>query len=441
MDRREFIQMSMGVAAALGAQAAQGAQGPAAGPSAAPAAAAPVANPMKIDIYSRHLQWLRTADDVAQAAIEMGFDGLDVTVRPYPGHVDPATVAKDLPAFVNTIRKHGIIVRAITCPITDADSPNAEDILQAASSVGITHYWWGTFRYDTTKPVMEQLDALKPRVEMLEALNRKYKMKAMYHTYEGDMTVGAGIWDFLYVLKNFDPAYVSFHYDTGHMAVAGGGNTWALNMRAAGPYIGGVSFKDYVVEENLGLSGGGAYAGQALGGFGGPPGGRGGPGGRGAAPGGAPSPGGAAPTGGPAGAPPSGAAQGPAPGAVFGSGEISPEQGAPGSGRGGRGRGGAGGPAGGRGPAGGGGRGGGGETNPWRARAVPLGDGLANLPLLANTLKQINFSGPVEIQAEYPNGGADNAQDKITLPREQVLGAMKRDRLVLRAALVQAGLI
>ena len=31
----------------------------------------------------------------------------------------------------------------------------------------IHNYWWGTFRYDQTKPVMAQLDALKPRVEKL----------------------------------------------------------------------------------------------------------------------------------------------------------------------------------------------------------------------------------------------------------------------------------
>jgi hypothetical protein len=53
-------------------------------------------------------------------------------------------------------------------------------------------------------------------------------------------------------------------------------------------------------------------------------------------------------------------------------------------------------------------------------------------------LKEINFSGPMEIQAEYPNGGAENAQDNITLPREQVLGAMKKDLDVLREALRQA---
>ena len=54
---------------------------------------APTADSLaKVDIYSRHLQWLRSPDDVAQAAIEMGYDGVDITVRPYPGHVEPARV-------------------------------------------------------------------------------------------------------------------------------------------------------------------------------------------------------------------------------------------------------------------------------------------------------------------------------------------------------------
>lgn len=436
--------MQIGMGVALAAQGVQASQAPPQPPTAAPSAAL-VANPLKIDAYSRHLQWLRTPNEVAQAVIDMGFTGLDITVRPYPGHVDPTKVAQDLPSFVNAIRKHGIEVRAITCPITDADSPNAEEILATASSLGITHYWWGTFRYDTTKPVMEQLDALKPRVQKLESLNRKYKMKAMYHTYEGDMTVGSAIWDFLYVLKNFDPAYVSFHYDVGHMTVAGGGNTWPLNLRAAGPYIGGVSAKDYVLDLDLGMSGGGPYAGQPLGGFGGPPAagarGRGGAPGQ-AGPGGAPGNTPAAASAGP-GAPLSpGAANvprgGPPAVAAATPGAAAPE--GRGGGRGGRaGAGGFGGP-GGRGPTLPS-RGGGGQPNPYRVKAVPLGDGLANLPELATVLKQIHFSGPVEIQAEYPNGGADNAQDKLTLPSEMVLGAMKRDRLALETVFKQEGLM
>jgi sugar phosphate isomerase/epimerase len=303
---------------------------------------APAPRRLKVDLFSKHLQWLRTPDELAKAVHEMRFDGLDVTVRPYPGHVAPVQVARDLPRFVNALRQQGVLVRAITCPITDADSPNAEQILQTASSLGIHHYWWGTFRYSQNKPILQQLDGLKPRVAKLAALNAKYKMTAMYHTNEGSTSVGAAIWDFLYVLRGFDPAQVGFHYDLGHMALAGGNGTWALNLRAAGPYVAGISVKDSVME-------------------------------------------------------------------------VSPEPTA--------------------------GRGRSAMPNGWRIRQVPLGTGLDDLPELATVLTEIGFSGPLEIQAEYPNGGAENGQDKITLPRETVLGAMKPDLLALRTAFGPSGLL
>jgi L-ribulose-5-phosphate 3-epimerase len=72
---------------------------------------------------------------------------------------------------------------------------------------------------------------------------------------------------------------------------------------------------------------------------------------------------------------------------------------------------------------------------------VPLGTGMVDLKQFGAILKEIDFSGPVEIQAEYPNGGANNGQDKITLPRAQVLGAMKRDLLALREGFAFSGLL
>ena len=201
MDRRDLL---IGGATALAAASvARGAL--------AQGAATPAAAPMqklKIDAYSRHLLWLKTAQEVADACIEMAFDGLDITVRTMGGHVNPATVATDLPKFVNVIRGAGLLVDTITTNISDADSPNAEAILDAASQLGIKHYWWGTYRYDLTKPIFAQLDALKPRVDKLQKLNQKYGMKAMYHNYSGGRTVGDAIFDFLEVLRNFDPRYV-----------------------------------------------------------------------------------------------------------------------------------------------------------------------------------------------------------------------------------------
>jgi sugar phosphate isomerase/epimerase len=316
MKRRDFFQLAAGALLATGAAStrsrlsAQSSAGP---------------GPLKIDIYSRHLQWLRTADEVAEAAIEMGFDGVNVTVRPYPGHVDPDNVAKELPPFVNALRKHGLLVRSITTNISDAD-PAAERIVGAASSLGITHYWWGTYRYDLSKPIYEQLDALKPRVAKIAALGEKYRMTAAYHTYSMPATVGSVMWDLLLLLREHDPKHVGFHYDTGHESHHING-LWEVNLRAAGPYIVALAVKDYAPEQNSGVKG---------------------------------------------------------------------------------------------------------EERGWRTRSVPLGMGLVNLPQIAKALADIRFSGPVEIQAEYPNGGADSAQDYITLPRAQVLGAMKRDLQTLR---------
>lgn len=361
MDRRELLLAGSVALASTAAARNALAQGTATAPSAAMAK-------LKIDTYSRHLLWLRSADEVAKAVLEMGYDGIDLCVRPgNTGHIEPDRVTTDLAPFVKILRDNGVRVQAITCPITDADSPNAEKILEAASKLDIHHYWWGTFRYDQVKPVMAQLDALKPRIDKLAKLNAKYGMKAMYHNYSGAGTVGSAIWDLLEVLRNFDPRYVSFHFDTGHAANAGGNNTWALNMRAAGPYVGGLSIKDSLLEPD-------PTAGQPRARLSGTPIGG--------------SPGEAA--GGPRGGPPPASA---------------------------------------------------GPAWPWRVRFTPLGRGNNNLPLLAEVLHQIQFVGPVEIQSEYPNGGADAGRDAITLPRAEVLGNMRKDLETLKAAWAGTGLI
>ena len=57
----------------------------------------------------------------------------------------------------------------------------------------------------------------------------------------------------------------------------------------------------------------------------------------------------------------------------------------------------------------------------------------------ATVLRDLAFTGPMELQVEYPNGGAESGADKLTLPREMVMGAMKRDVLTIRAAFTQSG--
>jgi sugar phosphate isomerase/epimerase len=329
MNRRTFLYSSVvgaGAVVGTGAVASGGYAQTAQTPRRPPQGDA--GKKLKIDIYGRHLLWLKTPDEVAAIAKEMGYDGVDLNVRPGgQGHVTPERVAQDLPPFVAAIRRNGIEVSSITPPITDADSPDAERILETASSIGIHHYWWGTFRYAAGKPIMQQLEELKPRVAKLAALNAKYRMTAMYHTYAGN-AVGTPIWDLLSIFKDFDPAQVGFHFDVGHMTREGANGLWATNLRAAGQYVTGLSVKDYTWVK--------------------------------------------------------------------------------------------------------------GNDGRWRNEACPLGDGLVQLKELASILKEINFSGPVEVQPEYSDGMG--GQTQLTIPRERFVSAVKKDQELLRAALAGAGL-
>src|SRR5947209_7053390 len=133
MDRRQFLHRSLG-AGVMGSLLVEIASGQ----TSAPAAAQP-AGPRRLvlDAHSRSLHWLRSADEVAQAAIEMVCGGVCITVQPYPGHVDPARVAQDLPAFAARIRSHGLRVTQIKGPaIADLADPHAEAIVAAAAHAG-----------------------------------------------------------------------------------------------------------------------------------------------------------------------------------------------------------------------------------------------------------------------------------------------------------------
>ncbi|MGH9665883.1 MAG: sugar phosphate isomerase/epimerase family protein [Bryobacteraceae bacterium] len=219
------------------------------GLAAVPATAAPAAaEGLKVAIFSKHLQFV-SGGALAAAAAEMGFDGIDLTVRK-GGHVDPARAVQDLPAIVKIIREHHLEVPMVTTDIIDADSPHAEDVLRAMQDLGIRNYRWGGFNYDYSKPLAAQLDALKPRVARLAALNKRYNATAMYHTHSGIGVVGASIWDLYIVLKDFDPEAVGMNYDIGHATIEGGFGGWINSFYITGRHLRGIAVKDCLWEKD-----------------------------------------------------------------------------------------------------------------------------------------------------------------------------------------------
>jgi len=207
------------------------------------AAPSATGGPLKISIFSKHFQWTNCRE-MAAIAKDIGFDGVDLTVRE-GGHVLPERVEEDLPKAAEDIRKAGLEFPMITAEIVDTSSPHAEAILKAASRLGIRYYRWGGFVYTAGKSIPDQLADFKTRVRDLAEMNKEYGVCAMYHTHSGIDRMGASIWDLWYVLKDFDSRYVGVNYDVGHATVEGGYGGWISTTRVTAPMMRGVAVKDF----------------------------------------------------------------------------------------------------------------------------------------------------------------------------------------------------
>jgi len=321
--------------------------------------------------------------------------------------------------------------------ITDVGEPYAETIIATAAQNGITHYSLGGYTYDFAKPIAPQLDAIKLKLDKFVRLNQKHRITLVYDTVPGAASVGGAVLDLLPIMKAFDPKYIGFRWDTGHMALHGDG-MWEPILRLAGPYVAALGWRDRGWVQDLGLKGeGGPYAGpyprveplvtqpdgSAIPGTPGAPtaAGRGGGRGRGGRGGGRAGAGGEEGGGAPGGG--RSRAGGPANSAGAGSiddgnplyksldGEM-PKR-----------------PIGGKNAKGGG----------WSAPSVAMGTGVVHIPRVAAVLAQINFSGPSDLRSEHAGmGGAETGADRIDRPRQWVIGVLKRDVITIRKSFEMA---
>lgn len=76
----------------------------------------------------------------------------------------------------------------------------------------------------------------------------------------------------------------------------------------------------------------------------------------------------------------------------------------------------------------------------WRPAWKPTGEGMVRFPEFFKMLAQLHFSGPLQLHCEYPLGGADTGSRQLTIGRDEVYAAIRRDNERLRGWLRDAGL-
>lgn len=197
--------------------------------------------PAKICIFSRDFKGMGY-DEMSAHVATMGFDGIDLTVRP-EDHVLPENVERDLPLAVEAAKKAGIKIYMITTDIFEADDKFAEPILKTASSLGIKYYRMGWRYYNEKKTVTQNLEDFKTKVGKLVKLNQKYNIRGEYQNHSGN-GFGAAVWDLWEVFKDLDPQWIRVQYDIFHATVEGA-NSWIVGFNLLKPYIGTLDIKDF----------------------------------------------------------------------------------------------------------------------------------------------------------------------------------------------------
>ncbi|MEM7298607.1 MAG: TIM barrel protein [Bacteroidota bacterium] len=271
----------------------------------------------KIFIFSKHLQWLNY-EDMATTAKKLGFDGVDLTVRP-GGHIEPEEVVDKLPVAVAAIRNEGLIINTITTAITDTDDANTEKIIKTAARLGISRLRLGWYELDEDLSMDANLELISNKMNEVNDLCARYKVRADYQNHSGD-GFGASIWDIREVYKKINPDWLGIRYDVRHATVEGT-YSWINDLKIIRQYIKSLDIKDYNWEET--------------------------------------------------------------------------EEGLePGN--------------------------------------VPLGDGMVDFRQYANLLKELDIQGDITLHLEYPLGGAEHGERKLTIDPAIVLDAIKKDLLYIK---------
>jgi len=281
---------------------------------------------MKVCIFSKHLQWLNY-QDMAETAADIGFDGVDLSVRP-GGHVLPENVQVDLPKATEAAKKAGIEITMITTAITDPRDSHTESILKTASELGIRYYRMGYFRYEDSKSIPSKLAEVKSIIGDLAAMNKHYGVYGGYQNHAGSNYVGAAVWDLWQLLKDLDRQWIGCQFDIRHATVEGG-TAWPIHFRLLSDYIKMIAVKDFRWVKT---------------------------------------------------------------------------------------------------------------DQTWKIENCPLGEGMVDFTGYFKMLKQAKISGPISLHLEYPLGGADKGAKELTIKKEEVLAAMRRELKVLRSWLRQANL-
>ncbi|MBO0720922.1 MAG: sugar phosphate isomerase/epimerase [Blastocatellia bacterium] len=220
--RREFLKSASAFAAASAFQDAAQQTGP------------------SVCFFSKHLPKMDVST-LARAVKKLGFNGVDLTVRP-EGHVIPERAADELPRAVEAIRAEGMSVPMITTALTSASDPAARAILSIAGKLSIPYFKPGYYKYSFIDVRRELEKAMKDFRSLID-LSSQYGVQAGFHNHEAN--VGESLWDVASTIDQLDPKWAGYYFDVRHAVCEGGAAGWKIAFNLIAPRLKMIAVKDF----------------------------------------------------------------------------------------------------------------------------------------------------------------------------------------------------
>ena len=196
---------------------------------------------MEIVLNSKFFTEL-SVEQLGEKTIELGYDGVDICVRPgHPIHVD--NVVEALPKAMKVW--HG---QNLTCPLvtaaTDITNPNApevEGLYAACAEAGIPRLKIGFWRFNEGDDYWQVIDDARRELEGFSAFSEKYEVQTCYQIHSGPC-IGSNCAGLMHLIRGFDPQHIGAYPDPGHLLLDG--EDWAMGLAMIGDYLSVIGIKD-----------------------------------------------------------------------------------------------------------------------------------------------------------------------------------------------------
>ena len=196
---------------------------------------------LPVHLFSKCLQFL-DYEEMSAAAVEMGFNGLDLTIRP-GGHVEPARASEDLPKAMKAMSAHGLESKLFATKVSSVEDKVGIQSLKTAAEMGYECYRLGYYKPDKKGGMIENLDRARKAFRAMAAFNESQGLHGAYQNHAGQ-NIGSYVTDIAYMLEGLDPRWAGCQYDVLHATVEGG-LAWPLGLRYLKDYLKTIVIKDF----------------------------------------------------------------------------------------------------------------------------------------------------------------------------------------------------